>query len=202
MYLLPANRQLRNSYFLFSLNIGDKMDLTTYFSRNIRFLRKSRQWSQEELARHLGIKRSNIAAYESKNVEPRLSLILKMAQLFNVDMAELIHTDISSIGRIQQSFGQPSETERTETEDRVQLSNHIDKGAVEEFVEKSISIRKMLEGFKIFYQFKKERQEASSFADGKPGIDIDNFLNLIEHMLSLNEAVIEILEKKHGQQKV
>ena len=177
------------------------MNLTTYLSKNIRFLRKSRQWSQEELARHLGIKRSNIAAYESKNVEPRLSLILKMAQLFNVDMAELIHTDISSIGKIQHSFGQPPETKRPERKEDVQLSKHLDKGALEEFVEKSISIRKMLEGFRIFYQFKKERQEASSFADGKPGIDIDNFLNLIEHMLSLNEAVIEMLEKKHNQQK-
>ena len=61
------------------------MDLISYLSKNLKFLRKSRQWSQEELARRLGIKRSNIAAYESKNVEPRLSLLLSMAKLFNVD---------------------------------------------------------------------------------------------------------------------
>ncbi|MCB0589151.1 MAG: helix-turn-helix domain-containing protein [Phaeodactylibacter sp.] len=178
------------------------MDLTSYLSKNIRFLRKSRQWSQEELARHLGIKRSNIAAYESKNVEPRLSLLLKMAKLFNVNMAEFIHKDISSVGRVQEPFEQSPESETPDRVEPVELPADLDETVLEEFVERSVSIRKMLEGFKIFYKFKKERQEKEGVANGKPNIDIDNFLNLIEHMLSLNEGVIELLEKAKKQQAI
>ncbi|MCB0548262.1 MAG: helix-turn-helix domain-containing protein [Phaeodactylibacter sp.] len=177
------------------------MDLISYLSKNLKFLRKSRQWSQEELARRLGIKRSNIAAYESKNVEPRLSLLLSMAKLFNVDMAELIHTDISSSGKIQQPFELPPSGGEDKGEKAIQWPGRIDEEALEEFVERSASIRKMLEGFKIFYQFKKERQEQEGAQNGAPGIDIDNFLNLIEHMLSLNEAVIKVLENARSGQK-
>ncbi|MCB0578759.1 MAG: helix-turn-helix domain-containing protein [Phaeodactylibacter sp.] len=181
-----------------SNNEGDNRDFTTCLSGNIRFLRKSRQWSQEELARHLNVKRSNIAAYESKNVEPRLSLLLKMAKLFNVDMAELIHTDISRAGAVEKPFKAPP---ATASEDTLQVSEDIDEEVLGEFVERSVSIRKMLEGFKVFYQFKRERQEMEGFGNGKPNIDIENFLNLIEHMLSLNEAVIKILDKTHREQK-
>lgn len=80
------------------------MDAQNYLSKNIRYLRKSKKWSQEELALKLGIKRSNIAAYESKNVEPRLGLILQMAKLFNVNMAELIRVNIEEEGGIQEPF--------------------------------------------------------------------------------------------------
>ncbi len=177
------------------------MDLTSYLSKNIRFLRKSRQWSQEELAQRLGIKRSNIAAYESKNVEPRLSLLLKMAKLFNVDMAEFIHTDIESAGKIQQPFGILPGLEGLEKEEQFHFSGLAGEEALEEFVEKSVSIRKMLEGFKIFYQFKKEQQEKESSPNGSPAIDIDNFLSLIEHMLTLNEATIKILEKAQSWER-
>ncbi|MCO6476635.1 MAG: helix-turn-helix domain-containing protein [Phaeodactylibacter sp.] len=177
------------------------MDLTSYLSKNIRFLRKSKQWSQEELAQRLKIKRSNIAAYESKNVEPRLSLLLRMAKLFNVDMAEFIHTDIESAGKIHQPFGPPPVPEGPEKEEQFQLSGLPDAEVLEEFVEKSVSIRKMLEGFKIFYQFKKEQQEKESSPNGSPAIDIDNFLSLIEHMLTLNEATIKILEKTQSRER-
>jgi len=59
-------------------------------------LRKLNEWSQEELAERLGVKRSSIAAYESKNVEPRLKVIIEMAQVFNVSIVELIEIDLGA----------------------------------------------------------------------------------------------------------
>ncbi len=166
------------------------MELENYLSRNIRYLRKSRQWSQEELAMQLEIKRSNIAAYESKNVEPRLSLILRMARLFDVNMAELIHVDIAGHGGIQQPFLPPA-LEELPGKFPAGLEGQIDPQALEDFVRKSLSVRKMLEGFRIFYRYKQEAA-AEGKADGQA--DVDNFLHLIDHMVSLNESFIELLQ--------
>ncbi len=173
------------------------MEIENHLSRNIRFLRKSRHWSQEELANQLQIKRSNIAAYESKNVEPRLSLILRMAKLFDVNMAELIHTDIAQNGGIRQAFREP-EPDNTPPLFSAALSGQISAEALDSFVEQSLSVRKMLEGFKIFYEYKKE----ASAADPNTGsaVDIDNFLDLIGHMINLNESLIDLLRQNDAEE--
>ncbi|MCI4651286.1 helix-turn-helix transcriptional regulator [Phaeodactylibacter sp.] len=173
------------------------MEIENHLSRNIRFLRKSRHWSQEELANQLQIKRSNIAAYESKNVEPRLSLILRMAKLFDVNMAELIHTDIALNGGVRQAFQQP-EPDNTPPLFSAALSGQISAEALDSFVEQSLSVRKMLEGFKIFYEYKKE----ASAADQSSGsaVDIDNFLDLIGHMINLNESLIDLLRQNDAEE--
>lgn len=169
------------------------MEIVNYLSKNIRYLRKTRQWSQEELASRLEIKRSNIAAYESKNVEPRLGLILRMAKLFNVNMAEFIHADIDQQGGVQQPFEAEAEA-RKHLALSPRVGDHISPQVLQEFVERSLSIRKMLEGFKIFYRFKKEAAAKTDEANAS-SVDIDNFLNLIDHMLSLNESLIDALGK-------
>lgn len=173
------------------------MEIENYLSKNIRYLRKAQHWSQEELARKLGIKRSNIAAYESKNVEPRLSLILKIAKLFDVNMAEFIHTDITENGGIQQAFQQPEQA-NTPPLFMAALSGQIAPEELDKFVERSLSVRKMLEGFKIFYEYKKEaaQEEESS----RPTVDIDNFLDLIQHMINLNESLIDLLRQSESEE--
>ncbi|MEQ8705234.1 MAG: helix-turn-helix transcriptional regulator [Phaeodactylibacter sp.] len=173
------------------------MEIENYLSRNIRFLRKARHWSQEELANQLQIKRSNIAAYESKNVEPRLSLILRIAKLFDVNMAELIHTDITNNGGVQQAFQQP-EPDNTPPLFSAALSGQVSAEALDKFVEQSLSVRKMLEGFKIFYEYKKEANSSSE--DSGSAVDIDNFLDLIGHMISLNESLIDLLRQNEGEE--
>lgn len=172
------------------------METENHLSRNIRFLRKSKRWSQEELANQLAIKRSNIAAYESKNVEPRLSLILKIAKLFDVNMAELIHTNISENGGVQQAFQQP-EPDNTPPLFSAALSGQVSAEALDRFVEQSLSVRKMLEGFKIFYEYKKETNAANN---GGSVVDIDNFLDLIGHMINLNESLIDLLRQNDAEE--
>lgn len=172
------------------------MEVENYLSKNIRYLRKAQHWSQEELARKLDIKRSNIAAYESKNVEPRLSLILRMAKLFDVNMAEFIHTDITENGGIQQAFQQP-EPANTPPLFTAALSGQIAPEELDKFVERSLSVRKMLEGFKIFYEYKKEAVQEDN---GRVTVDIDNFLDLIQHMIDLNESLIDLLRQDESEE--
>lgn len=155
-------------------------------AHNIRYLRKQKGISQEELAKLLEIKRSNIAAYESKNVEPRLSIILEIARLFDIQVQALIETkwEESSYPRNAQISGLRESN----------VINFDNNNEIQEFVEKSTKIRKVLEGFKAFYGFKKENLDESFPNKDKLLFDIDNFLQLMEHLLNYNETVIRAID--------
>lgn len=157
-------------------------------AHNIKFLRKSRGISQEELANQLEIKRSNIAAYESKNVEPRLSVILRMARLFDIRLQTLIDTKLTDTDYLsnnkEDTLLMDSDNQSLELKDKIE---------VQEFIDKSIRIRKVLEGFKAFYGFKKESISESFPNKEKLLFDIDNFLQLMEHLLTYNETVIKAI---------
>lgn len=154
---------------------------------NIRFLRKQRKLSQEELSSMLNIKRSNIAAYESKNVEPRLRIIMEIARLFDIDVATLIDT------RLEEETPYPSfDIKKDHSPSNFEL-DFTDSAELRAFVEKSIKIRKVLEGFKAFYTFRKKGIEADTPQKEKILFDIDNFIQLMEHLLNYNENVIKAM---------
>ncbi|NGY03739.1 helix-turn-helix transcriptional regulator [Solimonas terrae] len=48
----------------------------------LRNLRASRQWSQADLAKALGVSRQTINAIETEKYDPSLPLALKIARLF------------------------------------------------------------------------------------------------------------------------
>jgi transcriptional regulator with XRE-family HTH domain len=65
-------------------------------NENIRSLRKQRQWTQDQFAQQLSIKRSLVGAYEEGRAEPRLELLQKMAEVFNISVDQLIGGDVPS----------------------------------------------------------------------------------------------------------
>ena len=143
-------------------------------SHNIRFLRNHLGISQEELARQIDVKRSNIAAYESKNVEPRLSIILKISKFFDISLQSLLEDKLTSV-----NFPKVQEIKQNESLNRtIEINNNEE---IKEFVKKSMDIRKVLEGFKAFYSFKKDRIKKDNPEQEKLFFDIENFIQLMEH---------------------
>ncbi len=171
-----------------------------YLSKNIRYLRKSRQWSQEALANKVGVKRSSIAAYESKNVRPRLDFIVELSKLFGVEMSDLIEKDMETIrGNGTSKVDNLKDIEQIDARAIGKLKLDIkDKESVQKFIERSIRIRKMLEGFKVFYRFKLESFEDLNEDAQRLSADIENFLLLMEHLLAHNEAIISAISEKNG----
>lgn len=157
-------------------------------AHNLRFLRKKFGLSQTALAEKLGIRRSNVAAYESKNVEPRLHIILDIANHFEIDVRTLIETPLNEDNWISRSSddqsNQPAQGRtlsfKTNTE-------------IQDFVEKSVKIHKVLEGFKAFYRFKKDKLSAENVEESEINHDIENFISLMEHLLHYNESLIKAL---------
>jgi transcriptional regulator with XRE-family HTH domain len=59
-------------------------------NEKIRLLRKQKNWTQEQFAQQLNIKRSLVGAYEEGRAEPRVELLQKMAEVFGITVDELI----------------------------------------------------------------------------------------------------------------
>jgi transcriptional regulator with XRE-family HTH domain len=66
--------------------------------QNLKYLRKLRDWTQEEFANKLGIKRSLVGAYEEDRADPRLDVMEKVCQMFKTTLDELILKDMSDTG--------------------------------------------------------------------------------------------------------
>lgn len=61
-----------------------------FLAENIRYLREQAGMSQEELARKMELSRSGISLWEAGIREPELSKIIKMTELFEVTLDELV----------------------------------------------------------------------------------------------------------------
>lgn len=69
-----------------------------FLDKNLRFLRKSKNWSQEELANKLGLNRGNIASYEKGTAEPKICNLLKIAHVFGVSILDLTGKNLREEG--------------------------------------------------------------------------------------------------------
>jgi transcriptional regulator with XRE-family HTH domain len=67
----------------------------TYLDKNIRFLRRQMNLSQEELAARIGLNRGNIASYENGTAEPKVCNLLRLSRLFKVSICDLAQRDLS-----------------------------------------------------------------------------------------------------------
>ena len=56
---------------------------------NIKYLRKQKGLTQDELAKNIGIKRAVIGSYEENRASPKLSVLKDLAVFFDVSMDEL-----------------------------------------------------------------------------------------------------------------
>ena len=72
----------------------------TEIGSRIKKLRREKDWTQADLAELAGISQRNISRYESGNIEPRKSTVLKLANVFGVSTEELL-------GKIELSDGSP-----------------------------------------------------------------------------------------------
>lgn len=70
----------------------------SYAGKNLRFLRKSKGWTQEEMADKLKIKRSLVGAYEEERAEPKLEALEIMSELFKLSLDQLLLQDLSVDG--------------------------------------------------------------------------------------------------------
>ena len=184
-------------------------DIMKYLAENIRYLRKKLGWSQEKLAEMLGLNRGNIASYEKGTAEPRLENMIKMMELFKVEIKDLVEIDLAGMEKLDQEIedlkkgASGTEKEKYELRKARLLKRLIDKDEqIKFFVKHSDQMQKILEGFKTFHQFKMKNGHLLSDDVKKIADDYEKLLELMESMIDTNRNLIDYLEEKGLEQPV
>lgn len=75
--------------------------MKTYFSQNIKLLRKRKGRTQDELAITLGMYRSTLSGYENEVAKPSIEILNIFSEYFNIAIDTLIKVDINSLPESQ-----------------------------------------------------------------------------------------------------
>lgn len=61
------------------------------FNKNLLYFRKNANMTQETLAKKLGVSTNNIGHWEKGRTEPNIDMLLKICEVLNVTIDELIN---------------------------------------------------------------------------------------------------------------
>lgn len=148
-----------------------------YLSDNIRFLRKQKDLSQEELANKVGLNRGNIASYEKGTAEPKLCNLLSLSKFFEVTLLDLTQRDLQNFGSVPVS---PNGTAISEEE----------KPMLDEYLTRAGELNEVLDGLNCYHCYKKK-----SFDDmpKEQQMLVSNFEKLFEVAQVLMDSHKELL---------
>ena len=173
-----------------------------YLADNIKYLRKKLGLSQEKLAELLGLNRGNIASYEKGSAEPRIENLLKMMEVFKVEVSDLVEKDLAGLEKLDQEISSIKEN-KLYSENLVKwekgrlLKRLINRDErIQQFIRQSEEMYKILEGFKLFHKFKMENGRTVSEDVKKISDDYEKLLEVMELMLQTDRRMIEYLEEK------
>ena len=72
------------------------------FGDNLRDLRNKKKMSQEKLAEKVGVSRQSVSKWECGEAYPEMDKILKLCEIFNCKLNDLVHEDLSDINSLDE----------------------------------------------------------------------------------------------------
>jgi transcriptional regulator with XRE-family HTH domain len=72
-----------------------------YFTSNIKFLRKRRGRTQDEVAAVLNLKRSTLSGYENGVAQPGIEILVSFSRYFNLSIDTMLKIDITKLSESQ-----------------------------------------------------------------------------------------------------
>lgn len=75
--------------------------MKTYFSNNIKILRKRKGFTQDEVAEHLGMKRPTLSGYENEVSQPTISALIAFSKFYNIAIDTLLNIELGKLSELQ-----------------------------------------------------------------------------------------------------
>ena len=72
----------------------DRFVLMNYLAQNIKYLRRTKKWTQQQLADKLLVKRALIGSYEEGRATPKIQVIQQLATLMELSVDDLLGIDL------------------------------------------------------------------------------------------------------------
>lgn len=77
--------------------------MSHYLAQNIKYLRKQKGFTQEDLAQKIGVNRAALGSYEEGRAEPRLQVLQNLAHYFSIGLDDLLNRPLSESVAIKSS---------------------------------------------------------------------------------------------------
>jgi len=97
------------------------------FCNNLKYLRKSKSITQQELADVLGISRQGYAKYENDLGEPDLTTLIKLADYFNVSVDSLLGVTTNSDSKLSSFYEELTYSDEESIDKIITIWNVIKK---------------------------------------------------------------------------
>jgi len=152
----------------------------TNMGKNLKFLRRIEGLSQTDFAKRVGLKRNNIASYESGMVEPSGVKFLEICDYFEISPSEML----------EKVFDEHPD-ELISPEQTTNAIDTIQQEEIEEFIAQTNEMTKIFEGYKSFLLLKKEQNQhlPDTYLDSV----LDDLLTLFKTLLMDNWEIINAL---------
>ena len=172
------------------------------FCENLRFLRQQHKLSQDALARTLQLNRGNIASYEKGTAEPNMHNLLKIMRYFNVELGDLLETDLSKAEQIghelQNLASGPANASLPGTEEtKVFVLRELQQQSerIGYFLKQSNEMQKILDGFRHFYHYKRNSKKELWRDVDKMIADYEDLLEIMEVLQGTNREITDYLQQ-------
>jgi len=168
----------------------------TYIAKNLRFLRRLTRLSQHDFAQKVALNRGNIASYEKGTAEPSTQKLLNITKFFNVDLTDFIEKDLEeevnqsriSItvkdGVISVQHQSLEDVVEDDMEENVTYSTQA-------LAERSIEMKKILEGFQEYYKYKSAKDQSISPEAQSYLADYFRILEIANDILDINRQLLK-----------
>ena len=74
------------------------------FGENLKNIRKEKNMSQEQLAEKVNVSRQSVSKWETGESYPEMNNILELCKIFNCNINDLIHTDMTDISSLDEEI--------------------------------------------------------------------------------------------------
>ena len=75
--------------------------MKTYFSSNIKILRKRRRLTQDEVAEKLGMKRPTLSGYENEVSQPTVTALIAFSKFYSIAIDTLLNIELEKLSELQ-----------------------------------------------------------------------------------------------------
>jgi transcriptional regulator with XRE-family HTH domain len=184
----------------------------TYIAKNLRYLRKLAELSQQSFAGKIGLNRGNIASYEKGAAEPNTQNLLKIARYFNIDLIDFVEKDLSSLVSDQLievkgdgnrvKFGKNPLPQIVESWQQ-RKSDELETNSIQVLAERSASLYSILEGTKQFYRMAQERQRNGNWKKNYDQLSMDfgRTMDLTIELMDINRQLFRLLTEREVKQE-
>ncbi len=129
---------------IFLANIICKFKIAKFFSnyfmtqigKNIKKIRKVKGLSQQAFADLFGLTRGNISSYEESRAEPKIEVMIKIANFFSIPLADFIEKDLSVNELLHYNTNFVIETEKLKTTRQFASIPYISTPYINDYIQK------------------------------------------------------------------